>query len=430
MKTIALVICLLAPLQAAGAQELTADEVWTALDEAASARRKPEDVARTLRTMRARGFGALYDVVTKPRTGSEGALGRRLSRVERAVMLEVLRETWDEAASAHLRGQVAMEGAGDDDRLSVMQVLEHCGDVDTTGILFDAIAGFHRDHYVAPPIDKAMRRTARAFSLRFEDAFFRRLHKRWPELPVLVQRAVLRGIIEAGTPAAIGMAADCFGTDPRLDVATLQALIRRPEAVTDDRVHRRIVELLDASHAKIRAAAARAVGELHLTDSVERLIDLLEEDDRVTRRAARAALRRISGRSLPADPDAWVRWLDAEREWYAEEYDGVQRVLRSHDEEGILFSIKISMGRRLHRDELEDPLCHVVRNEALDAAVRRAGCLALARLRCPGSVEALVETLDASDPMLVKAAHVALQRVTGRKLPEDAASCRKALRLD
>jgi hypothetical protein len=64
---------------------------------------------------------------------------------------------------------------------------------------------------------------------------------------------------------------------------------------------------------EIRRAAALACAARGLRDEVPRLIALLRDREPAVARAARAALRELSGRDLGADPDAWRAWWDGQR---------------------------------------------------------------------------------------------------------------------
>ena len=71
-----------------------------------------------------------------------------------------------------------------------------------------------------------------------------------------------------------------------------------------------VEELTDHPRPGTRSAACAGLAALGARGSTEALLERLEDESESVRRAAWTALRRLTGKQLPADPVAWRRHLE------------------------------------------------------------------------------------------------------------------------
>lgn len=185
---------------------------------------------------------------------------------------------------------------------------------------------------------------------------------------------------------------------------------------------------LESHDPVVRRTACLAAGRLHDARAVERLISLLEDEDRRVVSAAHKALRRLSGQRLGPDSERWTTWLAAEREWVRTESPDALARLHSPDA-AIVESALASLGRRrLFRDRVREPIERRLRHSK--TSVRAAAARTLAGLRDPRSLEPLMEALGDTHPDVAEAIVATLGDLTGLAHGMDPDAWRSALDIE
>jgi hypothetical protein len=75
-----------------------------------------------------------------------------------------------------------------------------------------------------------------------------------------------------------------------------------------ERLAEELADLAEDANGALKAAAIGALAKAERIETVPALITVLSEADGEASRLAHKALQKISGRQLPADPDAWESW--------------------------------------------------------------------------------------------------------------------------
>lgn len=125
----------------------------------------------------------------------------------------------------------------------------------------------------------------------------------------------------ADAPAWVSWLADLSSPDSGTRWQAVQSL----GATGDPSVATHLLPMLGDSDIFVRMAAARILGELGAVDAIPGLIDALEDPEMSVREQAFVSLRKVSGQSLPFDPDgkdvdrakrvkAWREWWDRARD--------------------------------------------------------------------------------------------------------------------
>ena len=130
-----------------------------------------------------------------------------------------------------------------------------------------------------------------ALAMRAEDALLAVLHAEME--PINVQACALESIAFSGETGVRELIEDCYYSRyEEIRVAALRAMGRS----ADVRWRSTVQAELESPEAEMRAAAARACGELEARDALESLIELLSDDSKPVRLAAIFALGRLGGR--------------------------------------------------------------------------------------------------------------------------------------
>ena len=130
-----------------------------------------------------------------------------------------------------------------------------------------------------------------ALAMRAEDALLAVLHAEME--PLTVQARALESIAFSGETGIRELIEDCYYShDEELRLAALRAMGRS----ADVRWRPTVQAELGSPETEMRAAAARACGELEARDALEDLIELLSDEVKTVRLAAIFALGRLGGR--------------------------------------------------------------------------------------------------------------------------------------
>lgn len=313
-------------------------------------------------------------------------------------------------------------------RVAGMRVLEEVGSVEDVALLADLAAG---DSPRDAPLDRELRRT-------FEEVLGKLLRRGSVDggrLSVAVAGA--HPGLHAAFVAAAGalppstgppLLAAMMGRSTRLDALALVELARDPPrrgAPVEPAVLEAVREPLRWAEPNLTALAATAAAALDDQEAVELLVPLVREVDGGLAVVAAGALQRLTGRRFGPDPDAWERWLAAERAWWSAAAEPAREVLRHGSAEEAARVLGEMAGLRLHRDELAGILALGLRRTETDLV-----CVTSRVLEDLGSrvvVPDLVETLRSGPRDAQAAAHAALTGLTGRRLPADADAWAAAL---
>ncbi len=148
---------------------------------------------------------------------------------------------------------------------------------------------------------------SQALAIRAEDALLAVLHAELE--PMTVQARALESIAFSGETGIRELIEDCYYShDEEMQLAALRAMGRS----ADVRWRSTVQAELGGPEAEMRAAAARACGELEARDALEDLVELLSDESKAVRLAVIFALGRLGGRrakemlnamSASEDPD-------------------------------------------------------------------------------------------------------------------------------
>lgn len=246
--------------------------------------------------------------------------------------------------------------------------------------------------------------------------------EREPELPASLAATVLR----LETPAATcvvralgGLASEaalaCLGAllvfeDDELELCLLSAVEAcGARTHSNEETRREVRERLWSDDEQILRKAASASAALQDDDALERLVGLLEHPTAFVASTALNALRKLSGRSFPADAGTWRRWLERENAWFDERAPFAFAALRMGHREHLIPAARELAQRRLHRRGIAQELVLLLEHE--DALVRRAGCEALGWLGLREAVPGLCALLSDESRAVVEGAERALARL-------------------
>jgi hypothetical protein len=239
-------------------------------------------------------------------------------------------------------------------------------------------------------------------------------------LPEPTTLALLRAVGAAGEPDGLPWLAEQLDEPGCTDAALLE-IVRlsqgRPCAEVDE-VARRVRPFLRSDSVGRRRQAMQALSALDDATCAPLLLEALEAPDAGERRAAFAALRRLSGRDLPDRVDLWNAWFLGELEWWRHEAEPTLAALGSEHDAEVVAAARRLGERSLRRNELSLHLAPLLRTHATPT-VRLEVVRAMARLADPVALGALALALDDPDPAVRREAHAALCRISGLTLPAD-----------
>jgi len=228
---------------------------------------------------------------------------------------------------------------------------------------------------------------------------------------------------------AAGLLADVLDSDPELAPAALaqaQVIRRSNDARVHAALRSELREQLRAESVPTRTVALRALGVQRDWQSVERMLELLDDPDERVRESALWALERATDLHWRG-PDAWRAWNAAEMRWGDERLERVIEQLQSSAPGQLLPALEEVARHPLFAESTSSWAVDAL--GAAAAEVRRAAAEALGKLGDPQACAGLVEALEDAEPEVARAAHVALSRICGLDLPAEAQLWRAALAL-
>lgn len=217
-----------------------------------------------------------------------------------------------------------------------------------------------------------------------------------------------------------GIIRDMLGKNPLMDVILITHIKEIADAFpkglkrgTLDKLRR----FLDHKDWTLRRASAKAMGELWDVESIPRLIELLEDENKGVRDNALRSLKRMSGLRFHADRSRWSKWFEREDAWLQNESPQLVGKLGSKDNVEVFGAIRSISRKRLFRDEMSEELATILLHRTPE--IKRAGCIALQQLGSTRATEPLVDALEDPDIGVRKAAWSALTSITHQDLPID-----------
>lgn len=239
-------------------------------------------------------------------------------------------------------------------------------------------------------------------------------------LPEPTALALVRAVGTAGEPEGLPWLAEQLDEPGRTDAALLEIvrLSQGRRCAEADEVARQVRPFLRSDSIGRRRQAMQALAALGDEACAPLLLEALEASEAGERKAAFAALRRLSGRDLPDRVDLWKAWFEAELEWWRHEAEPTLASLASEHDAEVVAAARRLGERSLRRDELSLRLAPLLRTHATPS-VRLEVVRALARLADPAALGALALALDDPDEAVRRQAHAALCGISGLVLPAE-----------
>jgi len=272
----------------------------------------------------------------------------------------------------------------------------------------------------------ALERAAERLVRRRSDAFAA-LCEGYATIDPRLRLSLLAGVGASGDARGAELLAHVLDTDEEHAPAAL-AQAQRIGASSDPMAHRwlcdELRERLESDSASMRIAAVRALGAQRDWRSIERMLELLEEDDENQRTSVLWALRRatkLEWRGL----DSWRAWHTAESRWREERLEHVLDQLASNAPKQVLAALAEAAAHPLFAERTAPWAVDAL--ASTNTLLRISAADALARLDSPLAYPALVEALDDFDTDVAQAAHRSLMRLSGLALDASAPAWRAAL---
>lgn len=131
------------------------------------------------------------------------------------------------------------------------------------------------------------------------------------EAPPTVRRSALQSVSYSGRREVPGLIDKAFRSGEKDWMQTALLAMGRS---SDERWEPEVSEMLDSIYPALRAEAARAAGELEMRDTVQRLLELLDDSDDEVRRATIWSLSQIGGEGVREALEELLEIAEEERE--------------------------------------------------------------------------------------------------------------------
>jgi hypothetical protein len=165
--------------------------------------------------------------------------------------------------------------------------------------------------------------------------------------------------------------------------------------------------------AQLAREATHALGALQDFEVVPDLIQNLASDSYRARADAHAALRSITGLSLPASERIWRNWLDSEETWYAERAPACFDRLEYGDTREVLAALRELIEHRYRRHESAQRVAVLLSRP--ERRIRRDACHTLRGLASRSVELDLAYCLDDPEAEVARAARAALVALVGHE---------------
>ncbi len=258
---------------------------------------------------------------------------------------------------------------------------------------------------------------------------FELLQQRLQRLDPALLPTIVRATAQSGHRQGVDLLFGLRGRERELDRGLLDSLSTLARATIGDVGAERSAWMqgfLAEEDARLRLAAVQALGRVRDPLAAPALIRALSDADPAVARSAQAALEALSGLNGVREAGPWEAWLQREEQWAAGARTDALAALRDPDQARAVEAMGEIALHPLFRHESAQALGEALaRSEPL---VVTSACAVLLQLDSLAAADALVELLAAADPQLRDAAHGALQKLTGRKLPPEVELWRRAIR--
>lgn len=369
------------------------------------------EIVKRLRAFPPEALPTLLDVYADLPPG--GSRARTLA----AAILE------DDVGALHRAFRVLVRAEpGLEPRLRILRALGRLMDHDGLPVAVEIVAGIEPLHLAHQRVAGAWRTALHG--LLADGATKRSIARAVVRVPRALHAPTARVLAEVGRPETLSVLLDLLLDRPDNPEALLRDLSRAsPLALAAVETERVLHHYLTRGDARARAAAADAVAWIGSHDLMPELIALLDTPDVRGRRAARGALRSLTGTRAGPTAKAWRTWLDTEEAWF--ERSKLQVRLESAAPGPLSFALReVSMHPYAALPAL--PQITVLLRHA-NPGVRLGAVTALRALRKPESARALVALLRDSVSTVRAAAHQALLAITRERLPLHAAAWEQLL---
>ena len=342
----------------------------------------------------------------------DGVLRESLTRLDRGVVVDHL--------ARRAGGDAPLEV-----RLGAARLLGDSGHPRAADVLLQIASGIEPIHleraYVRQAFEQPLA-NALAADPRADSALKGRVSRYGPQ----VRDMLLRAAVQADTSATRRFLCGRLTAGEEEQAVVLRAIAAAPPGayqVAPDQlghVHMRLRSLEPG----VARLAALALGKLEDREAIPDLIRMLDSEDALEAKAARDALRWISGCDLGSTAAAWQRWLLAEQGWWSGAAAEHLQGLHSGDRRTVHVALTELRRHPLYRHDLAPEVAQLLYET--DEALAIAGCEALAALNSREALPALVESLALPDGDLRWAVISALQSMA-RRDPELRAYLKDAL---
>jgi len=240
------------------------------------------------------------------------------------------------------------------------------------------------------------------------------------DAPDAVRRSLVTGLGSIRTTRSLELLGQLMGADAALDKLVLKQiwLTTRSGVGTSDRwLIEALGEQLTSLDPDCLLFAAQSLGYLGVSDSVPRLIELLDHDAARVSVAVLSTLRDLSGQALPADSGRWRVWLSAESEWATRNLSSLPADL-SHESAGLAAQRINEYSRHTHYRE---PLGPVIASAAghPEPQIRRLAAIGLKQLGAASQAFALVPLLEDESAEVRRESLASLRALTNLDLLPD-----------
>lgn len=277
--------------------------------------------------------------------------------------------------------------------------------------------------YLQAPTEEALAKLLERDSQAFET-----LATRAKSLEPRILPAVVRSLAASGRAKAIDVMLALLGRDAALDLVVLAQVGRLVESTLGTLPEEKLTWIrpyLTDQDWRIRREATAALGRAHDYRSFDAFLAAFDDEQHLVGQTALWTLRRISGQDFGDDAKAWREWFGAELDWF--ETDGVRWMQGLEDEDpGRVTEAAGELTRHaLFRHEVAHALLPLLHSP--QASLASAIAQLLGALGSPAAETELVRALESEHEAVRKSAWAALQQLTGKSWPLDAAAWKTVL---
>ncbi len=206
-----------------------------------------------------------------------------------------------------------------------------------------------------------------------------------------------------------GLILDVMSQVPRLGPSGDEAI--------DGAIKVRMRPYLDETRPGPCRAAILALTALGDEDSLAALIELLASESVGLRENAHWGLKKLTGLTLSAAPEAWQRWHQGELFWMLRQKPKEFQRLKDSQAAVVADALREILVHPLARKELASALPDLLKSRF--APIRVLACRTLSDLEARDAIGKLVWTLEDPEPEVSQAAHAALRKLTRLDLPRE-----------